>query len=298
MLKNGLFGPSGNDTRLPRKRRSMKKQKASGKLSLAGLRDSQSPRLEFTFCPGQLSTILAAVLLILIFCYTATQSIYYFTGHGSQFGLAHLFNLDQENNIPTWFSSFLLSLCSMLLALIGCHKKRLQQPYAIHWLGLAAIFLCLSIDETASIHELTVGPLRKALHVEQPGYFWEAWVVLYGLFALAIGLSYVKLLVALPPKIRWLITLAAGFYVGGAIGVEMMRATTAPYDPATLTYIIGGLCEESMEMAGLLIFFYALSLYLQSEVGEIRIVFVDDKPTTVDGKFTKLAYPLKRQIAK
>jgi hypothetical protein len=55
----------------------------------------------------------------------------------------------------------------------------------------------------------------------------------------------------------------------------MIRASTYPYYKGTLTYIIGGMCEESLEMVGLVLFVYALSAYLSSEIGEMRIQFRD-----------------------
>lgn len=230
------------------------------------------------FSPRKIAGILTVVLLFLVFVYSTSQLIRYFTGHDFQFGLLHLFNLDEENNIPTWFSSLLLSLCALLAALIGLRHKCLAYPFAIHWLALAAIFLCMSLDETASIHNMANGPLQKALHLGEPGFFHETWVVLGGLFVLIVGASYYKFMIALPLETRQRFILAAGIYVGGAVGLEMIRGNTYPYDHSTLTDFLGGLCEESLEMLGLVICVYALSSYLSSQIGELHILFREETP--------------------
>ena len=75
--------------------------------------------------------------------------------------LVALFHCGQEGNVTTWFSSMLLLVSAALLALIAAGKRKLGQPYTGHWAGLALIFLYLSLDEAARIHELTIDPLRE-----------------------------------------------------------------------------------------------------------------------------------------
>jgi hypothetical protein len=223
--------------------------------------------------PRRIAKGLAAALLILILSYLATQLTGYYTGHFRQLGLAHLVNLDEESNLPTWFSSLLLSACALLLGIVGIRKYQTADSYSIHWLALAAIFLCLSLEEIADVHNLTSPYLRSALGGHVASYFQETWVILGGLVVMIVGVSYLRFLTVLPIKIRWLFALAAVSYVGGALGMEMIRGTTYPYETHTLTYIIGGLFEEGLEMLGLVIFIYALCCYIGSEIGEIRIRF-------------------------
>lgn len=230
--------------------------------------------------PRTIGKVLIAVTCTFLLAYMATQLTGYSTDHSRLFGLTHLFNLDEENNISTWFCSLLLSTCALLLALIGVQKKREAAPYSIHWLSLAVIFLILSVDETASMHDLTSPLLRQTLDISEGSYFWEAWVVLGGCFVLIIGVSSIRLLTILPHRTKWLFMLAGSVYVGGAMGMEMVRATTYPYDPTTLRYILGGLAEEGMEMMGVAIFVYALFSYLASEIGEIRLIFLDRSQRT------------------
>lgn len=64
-----------------------------------------------------------------------------------------LFDLDQEQNLPTWLSSiqlFSAGLCSWLCSLRSAGRERLA------WRGLAVILTFLSLDELALIHEEVV----------------------------------------------------------------------------------------------------------------------------------------------
>jgi len=57
-----------------------------------------------------------------------------------------LFDLDSEKTIPTWYASSTLLICSFLLWAIAIARERLRDRRALHWKGLAIIFLGLSID--------------------------------------------------------------------------------------------------------------------------------------------------------
>lgn len=50
-----------------------------------------------------------------------------------------------------------------MLAIIGLHHRGEAKKFAQHRLVLAILFLCLSIDEAASIHEMSEGVMRRWL---------------------------------------------------------------------------------------------------------------------------------------
>jgi len=58
--------------------------------------------------------LLAGIAVTLSLLCLTTQVIDWVTGHESLFGLTRLFALDNEVNIPTWFSSILLFLLFQL----------------------------------------------------------------------------------------------------------------------------------------------------------------------------------------
>ena len=107
-----------------------------------------------------------------------------------------LFELNREANIPTWFSSFLLTLNAVILVIIAIRTKAKQGPYSAQWFVLAAIFLYLSIDESALLHEMTEKPVRRALHLS--GYLYFAWIVPAVCFLIVLGLYIRRFLFDLP----------------------------------------------------------------------------------------------------
>ena len=131
-----------------------------------------------------------------------------------------LFNLDEEGNIPTFFSASTLLLCSALLAIIAFAKKKEDAPYRLHWKALSIIFLFLSLDEASSLHEIATLPLRSALNAS--GFLKNTWVILGAVFVLIFVLAYLRFLADLPRKSRNLFLVAGALFIGGALGVEMI----------------------------------------------------------------------------
>jgi hypothetical protein len=222
--------------------------------------------------PGRASLFLAAIALFLIFAAVMGLLSVYVLGYDYVFGLIDLFNLNNENNLPTFFSALLLLVCSLLLFVIASFRKSAGQP-AGYWLGLALIFLFLSIDEDASIHEVLIVPLRTMLEVSGPFYY--AWVIPYGLVVLAIGVAYIPFLFRLPRDIRRLIVIAGSLYVSGALGVELIEGWyyAAHDETEDLVYELLVTFEESLEMLGTIVFCYALLLFLADELkgGAVQI---------------------------
>jgi hypothetical protein len=99
------------------------------------------------------------LLLLTVLCLTlaslGSQFLIYIWGSNGLLAPLQTFNTGHDTNIPTWYSSFALFLSSILLAIIATAKKRNKDRYTLHWFFLFGIFLLLSIDEVAMIHEST-----------------------------------------------------------------------------------------------------------------------------------------------
>ena len=106
-------------------------------------------------------------------------------------GLVILFDFNSERNIPTLYSSIALIFSSILLAVIAFESKKLDRPH-ISWLGLSLIFLFLSIDEMASIHESLIFPVRNFFGTS--GFLYYAWVIPYGVVLVFFIIAYSKFL--------------------------------------------------------------------------------------------------------
>jgi len=185
-----------------------------------------------------------------------------------------LFELNREANIPTWFSSLLLILNAFILAIIASRTKALQGPYSTQWFVLAAIFLYLSIDESALLHEMTEKPVRRALNLS--GYLYFAWIVPAVCCLIVLGLYIRRFLFDLPKSTRWLFIIAGTVFVGGAVGMEAIGSNIFSTNYGkTMAYSLWATLEESCEMVGLIIFFYALLSYVAQHMPKI-VVFVKE----------------------
>jgi hypothetical protein len=179
--------------------------------------------------------------------------------------LIRLFDTNGEANISSWYSSSALLVAAALLFAVTALKARATDPYARHWKFLAIIFLYLSLDETAMIHEMFNKPLRAALHTE--GLLFYPWILVAGLCLLLLLFIYARFLLHLPLKIRILFISSGIIFVLGAIGLECLGAYYDSQDTTSgLAYRIPMTAEEFFEMTGVAVFIYALMLYLNEYV--------------------------------
>jgi hypothetical protein len=190
-------------------------------------------------------------------------------------GLVRQFALDGEANIPTWYQSTALLICSALLAIIAACKRAGRDPFTLHWKAMAIIFLFLSIDETALLHDMINEVVRKSgVHIV--GAFYYVWVIPFGLFVLIFLISYLRFLVHLPPKIRRMFIAAGAIYVVGALGMEVLEGLyRSTYWKKDLPYMLMSTFEETLEMTGIVIFIYALTTYITSVFKDIKIDFIN-----------------------
>jgi hypothetical protein len=183
----------------------------------------------------------------------------------------NILNLDGENNIPAWFSSLLLAFCAFLLLLIVLVKRNSLDPWLLQWKFLSSVFVMLSADEVVQAHERAIA-LREPLGLGGPFYF--AWVLPAAILVVIFGFAYLRFVIALPHRTRWLFVVAAAMFVGGALGMEMIDgAYASAYGEQNLTYALLTCGEEALEMAGLAVFAYALIDYVRLQSGLLKLNF-------------------------
>ena len=225
-----------------------------------------------TISPAKVAKVLWAVAGVLLLLSIAGQFAKYFLGKRHLFGLIEEFNVDEENNIPTYFATVLLLLSASLLALIASAKAKTGDSFTRHWMVLSGIFLFLSIDEAASLHERLMSPIRDLLGVG--GWLRFAWVIPGMIFVAVFALSYLKFLFHLPKRPRLLFVLAGCLYVDGAIGLEMIGGHHAEfYRVKSFTYGVITTIEEGLEMSGIIVFIYALLVYISMRASRHQFVF-------------------------
>ena len=228
--------------------------------------------MKLLFTARKFGQLLVISLLSLTVIGIGVQVSKYVLGHSYLLGLVPLFDLGTDNTVPTWYASITLLICSILLAIISMAKREDKDPFTLHWKALAFIFLYLSIDEVARIHEV-VGDTLWRFTGKTHGLFYFNWVI-YGLaFVVVLIPPYVKFVRHLPSKTMRLFILAGVVYVGGALGMEMINARHADlHGFNNLTYQLMTAVEEFLEMIGIVIFIYALMSYIASQNSQMKVV--------------------------
>jgi hypothetical protein len=179
--------------------------------------------------------------------------------------LANWFDVNQELNIPSLYSTSVLLFCSILLATISSIKRMQRDRYQPQWVILSCIFFYLGIDELTSIHESF--NYRVSLIVKTGGVFYYSWVIPGFIFALVCLLAFWKFLTHLPKKTRGLFLTAGSVYIFGAIGLEMVGGYIADtYGEGHILWILEIALEEFCEMLGIAIFYYALTTYISHQI--------------------------------
>jgi hypothetical protein len=89
--------------------------------------------------------------------------------------------------------------------------------------------------------------------------------------------AYARFFMKLPPKIRWLMGTAGTIYVGGALGMELIEGYYASLHggQGNMPFAILATIEEACEMTGILVFMYALLLYISTYIQEVKIYLSD-----------------------
>ena len=227
-----------------------------------------------TIDPLRTFLVLCGCIAALLAAYLCIATVRLVTHHQSLFGMARLFDVDAEANVPTYFSVLQFTVATALLYAIGYQAREAADRFASHWFWLGHIFLFLGVDELAQVHEL----VGQALHAWLPldGALRFVWVIPYGGFAAAVGFAYLGFLRHLSQRTRSLFVSAGLVYIGGAAGLEMyggyLITHLGPEAVTTsLAYLTEVFFEEGMEMFGIALFIYTLLDYIQASTGRIRI---------------------------
>jgi hypothetical protein len=225
------------------------------------------------FNPRPVVMSLTAVAASLLVAHLTLVAITVVTGHDSVFGLVRLFDLDLENNFPSFFSTGLFLLNALLFWRVG--QVTAQRQRSSVWSVLAVVFAFLATDEMFGIHERLVDPLRAMLHTT--GVFHFPWIIAYAGPVLALTVSFLPTWRSLETPARVTLMVSASLYLFGAIGLEMISGAYADAFGQTRSLAWGLLVavEESLEMAGLITLVHALLTLLSSATIEAPLVCVD-----------------------
>lgn len=224
--------------------------------------------------PFAVARVLGWITFLLGLASVGGLSLEFCFGYDYAKGFIPLFDIDKEQNIPTFFSVLLLLFSSMLLALIAMLNQKQGDHDAPKWGLLSSGFLYMAYDEAFRVHERWIGPIRALLGDTDLGAFYFAWVLPGIVVVLILGLFLIGFIFRLPETTRRSFLLAATLYLGGAIGVEMIGGWHAElHGTGNPVYRIITNVEEIMEMTGLIVFIWALLRYSQEHHNDVRVRF-------------------------
>jgi hypothetical protein len=205
---------------------------------------------------------------------TGFQLVKYLTGHDELMGLLELTYVDDEVNFPTLFSVLLLAIASLCLAAVTILARAEKSRDTWRWAILGLGFLYLAFDEGISLHERLNAPIRALLgRAEDSATPIGYWIVRGLIAAVVLAALFWGFLRRLPDRTRRLFILSGACYLVGAavldtLGVRWGRA----HGEYNAVYVAMATLEESLEMAGVILFIYAVLEYIGRIYGDVRLV--------------------------
>jgi heme A synthase len=222
--------------------------------------------------PDSIARLLGITAAGLIIANTATTI--YITWHERGYRSFPALDIDREYNIPTVFSSLLLLLVALVLAIVTRLEKARTSSAVLYWSILSWGFLFMAIDEIGSLHERLISPIRKLLGDRSLGIFYFAWIIPAMMLIVILALFFWRFWIHLSRKIRKNLLIASILYLGGCIGCEMLGGYYAElYGFQNFGYGLIASMEEGLEMLGAIVFSWGLMTYIADEYGEIEFQF-------------------------
>ena len=166
--------------------------------------------------------------------------------------------------MPAIFSTWLFLLNAVIFLIVWKAAGRSGDSHKI-WLFLSSVFVFLALDESISIHERLIDPLRQALGAT--GIFYYAWIIPYGVGVVLLAIIAIPVFWRMQKRIRFWFGLSAATYLVATIGLEMIsgKYLVMMNEQKDIVWIFMVTVEESLEMVGLIILVYAQLLLLRDK---------------------------------
>lgn len=208
---------------------------------------------------------------------TLAYLIRHITGHQMVLGLIPLLDVGRESSLPTYFSTLNLLVAALLTFLVYGLEKGQAMKTARYWLLLALVFVYLSIDEGATIHE-NFSNLSRFFGA-QGGLFepQHGWLPFGLVMAVVAAIAFAPFLRGLPRPAAGAFMLAGGLYALGAIGFEIIGSLMlrAGISSDSLIYDLRRVLEEGLEMYAIVLFNCAAFQVLVNRHAAFGITFTD-----------------------
>jgi hypothetical protein len=227
--------------------------------------------------PARIATILVILSLILVVLSLTGQwfrlfpDSYSISGPTQEFFLdlfIDKFSVNTENNVPTYFNTVILVIAAFLTFAIASAKYAQKDKYRYEWFLLGFVFLYLSVDEAAVIHE-QFGALFKDAP-SMGGWLHYKWVIPGMAALLILGLVFLRFFLHLDRRFKIFFLISAAVYLSGALGGELFSGHYADaFGTKNFTYAVMTTVEESLEWLGITSMVFTLLKYIETHVSEV-----------------------------
>jgi len=182
---------------------------------------------------------------------------------------SRVFNIDQEANIPTWFTAGVALYLAMMASMIASAVKS-QGKSAWSWRGIALMGIYIAMDEVAGFHELAIDPIRDKWEISP--WLYQSWVIPAMAVVVFISIIYSRFVWKLPMYSKFYLLLGGLIYLTGAIGVESVGGFVLTTQGLNDWYVQLSHIEEFLEMMGLIIILYAVVEYARRELKSMTVI--------------------------
>jgi len=174
---------------------------------------------------------------------------------GSAKLLEKYFNFATEANIPTYYNTILIFLVAQTFFILSKLHNPTEKAIKTYLMVMADIFIFLSIDELAGIHEWFSYGLPEHFGIGGEGMFKFAWIIPYGIALIVFGVYSLKFLKSLE-RSRLIKYMGAGFlYLMGVFVMEALGGWFVDKNDGIETlsyYLYFTTTEETFEMLAMI----------------------------------------------
>lgn len=241
--------------------------------------------LYFKIKPKKIFKFLLRIIAFLLSSHLLLQGLYLLAVQNNFIGasvirtVAWFFDVDQEGNLPTFYSAGSLFICAFLLAIVAFYVKSEQKSFFTHWCLSSIIFLVAAWDEATQLHERFISSkytsyIWSVFKVNSQDVGFGQWTIVYIPLVIALSLYFLKFFRSLPKYEKGLILISGFLFMTGAIGVELIASliwAAGEYSRDSFAYAIVAALEEGLEKLGVATFIYALLFHISVSFGEVTL---------------------------
>jgi hypothetical protein len=227
--------------------------------------------------PARIAIILVILSIVLVGLSLAGQwfrlfpDSYSISGPTQEFFLdlfIDKFSVNTENNVATYFNTIILAIAALLIFVIASAKHAQKDKYRYEWSLLGLVFLYISIDEAAVIHEEFSRLFKDMPDVN--GWLHYKWVIPGSIAVVLLVLAFLRFFLHLEKRYKLLFFISSGIYLAGALGTELISGYYAnQYGTKSFTYSAMTTMEESLEWFGVILLIFTLLKYIETHLSGV-----------------------------